>query len=149
MENNIEGKVVVITGASSGIGEATALLLAERGAKVVLGARGSDRLKALANRIAAGGGEAVYAPTDVRRRDDVSALVKLACERYGKLDVLVNNAGIAPISPLDDLRIEEWEDMIEINIKGVLYGNRRSAACVPQAGFWAFRQHCFYSGTYH
>ena len=89
----IDDKVVVITGASSGIGEATALLLAERGAKVVLGATGLDRLKAVAARIADAGGEASYAPTDVRRRDDVSALVKLACERYGKLDVLINNGG--------------------------------------------------------
>src|SRR6202046_4498929 len=94
--SGVEGKVVAITGASSGIGEATAVLLAERGAKVILGARGSDRLKSLAARIADAGGEASYAPTDVRRRDDVSALVNLACERYGKLDVLVNNAGIAP-----------------------------------------------------
>src|SRR5947209_15523238 len=96
-----EGKVVAITGASSGIGEATALLLAERGAKVVLGARGSDRLEALAARIADAGGEAAYARTDVRRREDLSNLVKLACERYGKLDVLINNAGITPVSPLD------------------------------------------------
>src|ERR1700736_473564 len=107
--SGVKDKVVVITGASSGIGEATALLLAERGAKVVLGARGSDRLQALAARIADGGGEAAYAPTDVRRRDDVSALVKLACERYGKLDVLINNAGVGPVSPLDELRVEEWE----------------------------------------
>ena len=105
-----EGKVVVITGASSGIGEATALLLAERGAKVVLGARGSDRLAALAARIADAGGEAAYARTDVRRRDDLSNLVKVACQRYGKLDVLVNNAGIMPVSPLDDLRVEDWEE---------------------------------------
>jgi NADP-dependent 3-hydroxy acid dehydrogenase YdfG len=88
-------KVVVITGASSGIGEATALLLAERGAKVVLGARGSDRLEALAGRIEAAGGEAVYAPTDVKQRGDLSNLVGLAIEQYGKLDVLVNNAGVA------------------------------------------------------
>src|SRR6476660_4861098 len=94
-----EGKVVVITGASSGIGEATALLLAERGAKVVLGARGSDRLEALAARIRAAGGEAACAPTDVKRRDDVSDLIKLACNRYAKVDVLVNNAGVMPISP--------------------------------------------------
>jgi NAD(P)-dependent dehydrogenase (short-subunit alcohol dehydrogenase family) len=101
MQNSsgIKDKVVVITGASSGIGEATALLLAERGAKVVLGARGSARLKTLATRIADAGGEATYARTDVMRRDDVSNLVKLACERYGKLDVLVNNAGIMPVSP--------------------------------------------------
>lgn len=88
--------MIAITGASSGIGEASALLLAERSAKVVLGARGSDRLRALAARIADGGGEACHAPTDVRRRDDVSALVKLACEQYGKLDVLISNAGIGP-----------------------------------------------------
>ena len=93
--SGIEGKVVVITGASSGIGEATALLLAERGAKVVLGARGLDRLEALADRIARARGGAVYARTDVKRREDLSNLVKLACERYGKLDVLVNTASTA------------------------------------------------------
>ena len=98
--SGIKDKVVVITGASSGIGEATALLLAERDAKVVLGARSPDRLEALASRIAAAGGEAAYARTDVKRREDVSNLVGLAIERYGKLDVLVNNAGVAPISLL-------------------------------------------------
>jgi NADP-dependent 3-hydroxy acid dehydrogenase YdfG len=102
--SGIKDKVVTITGASSGIGEPTALLLAERGAKVVLGARGSDRLEALADRIAGAGGQAAHARTDVRRREDVSDLVKSACERYGKLDVLVNNAGIGPIAPLDELR---------------------------------------------
>ena len=116
-----EGKVVAITGASSGIGEATALLLAERGAKVVLGARGSDRLEALAARIADAGGEAAYARTDVRR-EDLSNLVKLACERYGNLDVLINNAGIMPVSPLDDLRVEDWEDMIDIKWARLLSG---------------------------
>src|SRR4030095_2426699 len=105
----IEGKVVVITGASSGIGEATALLLAERGAKVVLGARGSDRLKALADRIAASGSEVAYIQSDVKRSEDLSNLVGLAIERYGKLDVLINNAGVAPISLLDELRVEDWE----------------------------------------
>ena len=112
--SGIKNKVVAITGASSGIGEATALLLAERGAKVVLGARGQDRLAALADRVVRTGGEAAYAPTDVRRRDHLSALIKLACERYGKLDVLVNNAGVMPISPLDDLRVEDWEEMIDV-----------------------------------
>jgi NADP-dependent 3-hydroxy acid dehydrogenase YdfG len=104
--SGIKDKVVVITGASSGIGEATALLLAERGAKVVLGARGPDRLEALAARIAASGGEAAYACTDVKQREDVSNLVGLAIERYGKLDVLV----------------------IDVNLKGVLYG---IAAALP------------------
>src|SRR5881296_3131758 len=134
----IEGKVVVITGASSGIGEATALLLAERGAKVVLGARGSDRLEALAARISDVGGEAAYARADLRRRDDLSNLVKLACERYGKLDVLVNNAGVMPISPLDDLRVEDWDEMIDINIKGVLYGIAAALPVFRKQGFGHF-----------
>src|SRR5438445_10797131 len=138
MENNIEGKVVVITGANSGIGEATALLLAERGAKVVLGARGLDRLKALAARIAGAGGEAAYARTDVKRREDLTALVKLACERYGKLDVLFSNAGVMPISPLDDLRVEDWEEMIDVNIKGVLYGIAAALPVFRKQGFGHF-----------
>src|SRR6266513_124007 len=120
--HGIKDKVVVITGASSGIGEATAVMLAERGAKVVLGARGLDRLEALARRVAGAWGEVAYAQTDVRRREDLTSLVILALERYGKLDVLINNAGIGPISPLDDLRVEAWENMIDLNIKGVLYG---------------------------
>jgi NADP-dependent 3-hydroxy acid dehydrogenase YdfG len=133
-----KGKVVAITGASSGIGEATALLLAERGARVVLGARGPDRLAALADRIVRTGGEAAYAPTDVKRRDDLSALVKLACERYGKLDVIVNNAGVMPISPLDDLRVEDWEEMIDVNIKGVLYGIAAALPVFRTQGFGHF-----------
>src|SRR5437667_5814180 len=133
-----EGKVVAITGASSGIGEATALLLAGRGAKVVLGARGANRLAALAARIADAGGEAVYAPTDVKRRDDVAGLVGLACERYGKLDVLVNNAGVMPISPFDDLRVEDWDEMIDINIKGVLYGIAAALPVFRKQGFGHF-----------
>ena len=136
--SGIKGKVVVITGASSGIGEATALLLAERGAKVVLGARGSERLAALAARIRNDGGEVAYALTDVRRRDDLSNLVKLACERYGKLDVLVNNAGVMPISPLDDLHVEEWEEMIDVNLKGVLYGIAAALPVFRRQGFGHF-----------
>jgi NADP-dependent 3-hydroxy acid dehydrogenase YdfG len=120
------------------IGEATALLLAERGAKVVLGARGPDRLKALADRIEGAGGEAAYARTDVKRRDDMSALVKLACERYGKLDVLVNNAGAMPISPLDDLRVADWEEMVDTNIKGVLYGIAAALPVFRTQGFGHF-----------
>ncbi|HTI91428.1 MAG TPA: SDR family oxidoreductase [Puia sp.] len=122
MENNIEGKVVIITGASSGIGEATALLLASRNVKVVLGARRPQLLEALAGRIKELGGEAVWASMDVRRREDVAGLVQLAMERYGRLDVLINNAGISPVSLLDELRVEDWDNMIDVNIKGVLYG---------------------------
>ncbi len=134
----IAGKVVAITGASSGIGEATALLLAEGGAKVVLGARGADRLAALTARICEASGEAVCLPTDVKRREDLSALVALACERYGKLDVLVSNAGIAPIGLLDDLRVEEWDEMVDINIKGVLYGIAAALPVFRAQGFGHF-----------
>ncbi|HWO63854.1 MAG TPA: SDR family oxidoreductase [Umezawaea sp.] len=126
--SGIKGKVVVITGASKGIGEATALRLADHGAKVVLGARRPDQLEALAERIAASGGEAVWASTDVRRREDVAALVGLACERYGSLDVLVNNAGVMPVSPLDELRVDDWDAMVDVNVKGVLNG---IAAALP------------------
>ena len=134
----IKDKVVAITGASSGIGEATALLLAERGAKVVLGARRPDRLQDLANRIAGAGGEAVYAPTDVKQRNDLVKLVKLACDRFGKLDVLVNNAGIAPTSLLDELRVDDWDEMIDVNIKGVLYGIAAALPLFRQQGFGHF-----------
>lgn len=125
---DIKNKVVLITGASSGIGEATALLLAARGARLVLGARGLGRLLALATRITDAGGTCTTARLDVARREDVASIVALAMERYGRLDVLVNNAGIGPISALDDLRVEEWDSMIDINIKGVLYG---IAAALP------------------
>ncbi|MEV7342835.1 SDR family oxidoreductase [Streptomyces sp. NPDC093544] len=120
--SGIEGKVVAITGASGGIGEATALLLAERGARLVLGARRSERLEELVARIEKAGGEAVQIRTDVTRRDDLHALVALASERFGRLDVLVSNAGVGPISPLDDLRVDEWDQMVDVNVKGVLHG---------------------------
>ncbi|MCG0287351.1 SDR family oxidoreductase [Streptomyces sp. PSAA01] len=136
--SGIEGKVIAITGASSGIGEATALLLAERGAKVVLAARRSDRIDALAARITEAGGEAVPVVTDVKRRADLSRLVATARERYGKLDVLVSNAGISPISALDDLRVEDWEEMIDVNIKGVLYGIAEALPVFREQGFGHF-----------
>ncbi|WP_216895563.1 SDR family oxidoreductase [Nocardia alni] len=126
--SGIEGKVIAVTGASSGIGEATALSLAEGGAKVVLGARREARLEKLAARIAAAGGQAAYLPTDVTRRADLAALVDLARDRFGRLDVLVGNAGIGPISPLDSLCVEDWEAMVDVNIKGFLYG---IAAALP------------------
>jgi NADP-dependent 3-hydroxy acid dehydrogenase YdfG len=134
----ISSKVVVITGASSGIGEAIAVLLAQRGAQVVLGARRAERLADLAARITTGGGEAAYACADVRRRDDVDGLVKLACDRYGRLDVFVSNAGIMPISPLDDLRVDDWEDMIDVNVKGVLYAIAAALPVFRRQGFGHF-----------
>jgi NADP-dependent 3-hydroxy acid dehydrogenase YdfG len=118
----IEGKVVAITGASSGIGEATALLLADRGARLVLGARRTDRLERISDQIAATGAECRYARTDVRKRDDVAKLVGLACTEFGRLDVLVSSAGVGPIAPLDELGVSDWEDMIDVNLKGFLYG---------------------------
>ncbi|MGK5729134.1 SDR family oxidoreductase [Streptomyces sp. URMC 124] len=126
--SGIDGKVVAITGAGSGIGEATALLLAERGARVVLGARRSERLADLAARIEEAGGTAVHLRTDVTRREDLHALVALAVRRFGRLDVLVGNAGVGTISPLDDLRVDEWDRMVDVNVKGVLHG---IAAALP------------------
>lgn len=138
MENGVKNKVVVITRASSGIGAATALLLAGRGAKVVLGARRPDHLAALAARITATGGEVAYLRTDVTQRADVASLIQLALTQFGQLDVLVNNAGIGPISLLDELRVEDWEAMIDVNIKGVLYGIAAALPVFRQQGFGHF-----------
>jgi NADP-dependent 3-hydroxy acid dehydrogenase YdfG len=126
--SEIQGKVVAITGASSGIGEATARLLSERGAKVTLGARRTERLQALATDIRNRGGEAEYQALEVTSRESVASFVNLARERFGRLDVLVNNAGLMPLSLLDQLKVEEWDRMIDVNIKGVLYG---IAAALP------------------
>ncbi|ERI51702.1 oxidoreductase [Pseudomonas sp. EGD-AK9] len=128
MSNNISGKVVVITGASSGLGEATARHLSQLGAKLVLAARRQERLEQLVSELVAAGGEAVAYPTDVTRADEVKALIQGALDTFGRIDVLVNNAGLMAIAPLSDVRVEEWERMIDINIKGVLYG---IAAALP------------------
>ncbi|NMM37156.1 MAG: SDR family oxidoreductase [Glaciimonas sp.] len=128
MGNNIEGKIVVITGASSGLGEATARHLSEQGAVVVLGARRIDRINALAKELAGSTGKAIAVQTDVTQSEQVKKLVEAAIASYGRIDVMINNAGLMPHSPLERLKIEDWDRMIDVNIKGVLYG---IAAALP------------------
>ncbi|WP_295961257.1 SDR family oxidoreductase [Rhodoferax sp.] len=128
MHNNITGKVVVITGASSGLGEATARLLSAQGATVVLGARRVDRLQTLVAELIAGGGKALALATDVTQAAQVKALVDAAVQTFGRVDVMVNNAGLMPHSPLERLKISDWDQMIDVNLKGVLYG---IAAALP------------------
>lgn len=128
MDKNIDGKVVVITGASSGIGEVAARHLAAQGASVVLGARRENRIEAIAAAIKDAGGKAIAVPTDVTRRDDLVRLVETAVDAYGRIDVLINNAGVMPLSPVERLKIDEWDQMIDVNLKGVLYG---VAAALP------------------
>ncbi len=120
--SEINGKVIIITGASSGLGEATANRLAESGAKLVLAARREDRLQSLVDAIVEKGGEAIYRVTDVTDRAQVEALAQTAKETFGRIDVLINNAGLMPLSPLDKLMVDDWEKMVDVNIKGVLYG---------------------------
>jgi NADP-dependent 3-hydroxy acid dehydrogenase YdfG len=128
MSNNIEGKVVVITGASSGLGEATARLLSAHGARAVLGARRVDRIQALAAELTSRGGKAIAITTDVTHYEQVKSLVDAAVQTYGRVDVMINNAGLMPQSPLERLKIDDWDQMIDVNIKGVLYG---IAAALP------------------
>jgi NADP-dependent 3-hydroxy acid dehydrogenase YdfG len=159
MTDLIKNKVVVITGASSGLGEAAARHLAANGAKVVLGARRADRLDALVAEIVAASGEAVAVETDVTDRAAVANLVDTAVHRFGRIDVLINNAGIMPLSALESLKVDEWDRMIDVNIKGVLYG---IAAALPHmkkqksghvittssvAGHLVFPASAVYSGT--
>jgi NADP-dependent 3-hydroxy acid dehydrogenase YdfG len=126
--SGITGKVVAVTGASSGIGEATARLMAERGAVVVLGARRKDRLDELAQDIRDQGGRAVACAIDVTRREDLERLVDRAVTEFGQLDVLVGNAGISKIGPVADLDVDGWSAMIDVNVRGVLHG---IAAALP------------------
>lgn len=125
---NIKGKVVAITGASSGIGKTIAINLAKNGAKVVLGARRTEQLEKIVAEIIKNSGEAVFIKTDVSNKVDLVHLVSLAVNNYGRLDVIINNAGVAQISRIDELDIEGWNEMIDVNVKGVLYG---MAASIP------------------
>lgn len=120
--SEIQNKVVIITGASSGLGEATARRLANNGAKLMLAARREERLKELVTEIEQNGGTAKYQVTDVSDRSQVEALVKATHQAYERIDVLVNNAGLMPLSPLAETKVDEWERMVDVNIKGVLYG---------------------------
>lgn len=117
----LDGKVAIITGASSGIGHATAVALAKAGARVAVCARRTDRLEALAGRIAGDGGEAFYRAADVAKRSDCDALAQAVLEKWGSIDILVNNAGLMPLSFVKNLKVDEWDRMVDVNIKGVLY----------------------------
>lgn len=159
MITNIDGKIIVITGASSGLGEAAARHLAAQGAKVVLGARRAERIEALAEEIRTAGGEALPIATDVTDRAQVANLIDTAVRDFGRVDVLINNAGIMPLSALESLKVDEWDRMIDVNIKGVLHG---IAAALPHmkaqrsghvittasvAGHLIFPASSVYSGT--
>ncbi len=159
MTDNITGKTVIITGASSGMGAAAARHLAAKGAAVVLGARRIDRIEALVAEITDAGGKAIAVATDVTRREDLQRLVNAAIDTYGRIDVIINNAGVMPLSPLWRVKVDEWDWMIEVNLKGVLYG---VAAALPHmiaqksghiinvssvAGHKIFRGSAVYSAT--
>lgn len=157
--SNIQDKVVIITGASSGIGEATAKELASKGAKLVLAARREDRLQKLLEEIRNNGGQAIYKVTDVASHEQMEELADYALKQFGKIDVMVNNAGVMPLSLVYEKKIKEWDTMIDVNIKGVLYG---IAAVLPSmrerkeghiinvssiAGHVVFPASSVYSGT--
>jgi NADP-dependent 3-hydroxy acid dehydrogenase YdfG len=132
--SNIQGKVILITGASSGIGEGTARILAERGARVVLGARRTDRLEKLAGEINAKGGSARFRALDVTSLEDMEAFVAFAEKEFGRVDVLINNAGVMPLSPLEARKVSEWNQMIDVNIRGVLHGIAAALPGMKQQG---------------
>jgi len=120
--SSIANKVILITGASSGIGEATAKVLASAGGTVMLGARRTERLDALAREIVQAGGKARFRRLDVTSREDTQAFVDEALAVFGRVDVIINNAGVMPLSPMASLKVDEWDRMVDVNIKGVLYG---------------------------
>ncbi|WP_230983032.1 SDR family oxidoreductase [Inquilinus limosus] len=124
----MEGKIIAVTGASSGIGEAVARHFAKAGAAVMLGARRLHRLEVVAEEIRCDGGRVALRRLDVTRREDAEAFVQAAVAQFGRLDVIVNNAGVMPLSPVADLKVEEWDRMVDVNLKGVLYG---VAAALP------------------
>jgi NADP-dependent 3-hydroxy acid dehydrogenase YdfG len=128
MSENIAGKVIVITGASSGLGAATARLLSQQGAIVVLGARRADRIEALASELTSAGAKAAAVVTDVANRGQVKELVNKTVECFGRIDVMLNNAGVMPLAPLEALKTDEWDQMIDVNLKGMLNG---IAAALP------------------
>jgi NADP-dependent 3-hydroxy acid dehydrogenase YdfG len=136
--SEIKGKVIAITGASSGIGEAAARLLAQKGAHVVVGARRTERLETLVADIRAEGGSAEYQALDVTQRKDVESFVNFAQNKFGKVDVVINNAGVMPLSPLEALKIDEWNQMIDVNIRGVLHGIAAGLPIMKQQGFGQF-----------
>src|SRR5690606_27187097 len=119
---SLRDRVAIVTGASSGIGAAVALAIGEAGGSVVLMARREDRLEDLAGRIEAAGGRALVRPADVTVRAEVEAVGRAAREAWGRIDILVNNAGLMPLAPLAEVRVEEWDRMIDVNLKGVLHG---------------------------
>ncbi len=130
----LEGRGCVVTGASSGIGEATVRALAEAGAGVVAAARRLDRLEALVERVEGDGGRAVAVAADVTRRSDVEGVARRAEEAFGGLHVWVNNAGLMPLSPLAERRVDDWERMVDVNLKGVLYGLAAALPAMEAAG---------------
>jgi NADP-dependent 3-hydroxy acid dehydrogenase YdfG len=159
MTQRIDGKVIIITGASSGIGEASAKLLASRGAKVVLGARREEKLQRIAADIEGAGGQVAYRKLDVTKADDNGAIVKLAADVFGQVDVMFLNAGLMPSSPLSALKTDEWRAMIDVNINGVLNGvaavlppflQRKSGHVIATssvAGLKAYPNGAVYGGT--
>lgn len=138
MMSALNEKVVVITGASSGIGEATVRLLASLGVHLVIGARRLERLKALASDILADGGSVVVQQLDVTELEQMQAIIRLAQSRFGRVDAIVNNAGVMPLSPLEALKIEEWNRMIDVNIRGVLHGIASGLPVMKKQGYGHF-----------